>query len=103
MDREQVQDTAASGIWENHSNKIWLGIAMGTALGLGIAYSRRPKKRTGWDIARQATKKISDRSGEFSDAARDIVERVKTIYDEGSHIVEDAGELWSRGRKLAGY
>jgi hypothetical protein len=84
------------GVWENHSGKIWLGIAVGTALGLGIAYSRRPKKSR-WEIARQ---QINEHSGDFADAARNIADRVKVIYEEGSRIAQDAGELWTRGRKL---
>lgn len=91
-----------NGVWENHSNKIWMGLAVGTAVGLGIALSRRPKK-TGWDLARNATKQISGKSAEIADAARDIVDRMKVIYEEGSQIVEDAAELWTRGRKLVGY
>jgi hypothetical protein len=96
-----MEQQNGASTWENHSSKIWLGIAAGTAIGLMIAYTRRPKSR--WDIARRATKEISGRSAEFADAARDIVDRVKVIYEEGSRIAQDAGELWSRGRKLAGY
>lgn len=89
-------------VWENHSSKIWLGIALGTAIGVGVAILRRPK-RSRWDIARRATQQLGSRSADFADAARDIVDRVKVIYEEGSRIAQDAGELWTRGRKLAGY
>lgn len=98
----QENGNGACSTWEAHSGKIWLGIALGTAIGVGIAISRRPK-RTGWDIARKATKQLSSRSSEIGEAARDIVDRVKTIYEEGSRIVEDAAELFTRGRKLVGY
>ena len=54
-------------------------------------------------MARRATKQISGRSAEIGEAARDIVDRVKTIYEEGSRIAEDAAHLWTRGRKLVGY
>ncbi|MGA7238743.1 MAG: hypothetical protein WBY44_23885 [Bryobacteraceae bacterium] len=87
-------------VWENHSSKIWFGVALGAAIGLGIAISRRPKK-TRWEVARRkAQNVISGRSSEFADAARDIMQRVKTIYEEGNRIAQDAGELWTRGRKL---
>lgn len=102
MQQETDNGTYSSGSWEINSNKIWLGIALGTAVGLGIALSRR-RKKTGWDVARRATKEITGRSAELADAARDIVDRVKVIYEEGSRIAEDATELWTRGRKLVGY
>ena len=89
-------------VWENHSSKIWLGIALGTAIGVGVAILRRPK-RSRWDVARRATQQLSKGSADFADAARDIVDRVKVIYEEGSRIAQDAGELWTRGRRLVGY
>jgi hypothetical protein len=49
------------------------------------------------------TRRMAARSGEFADATRDIVERVKSIYEEGLKVVEDAGQLWTHGRKLVGY
>lgn len=99
---EHANGNGACSMWEAHSGKIWLGIALGTAIGVGIAVSRRPK-RSGWDVARRATKQISGRSAEIGEAARDIIDRVKTIYEEGSRIAEDAAHLWTRGRKLVGY
>ena len=77
---------------------IWIGIAVGAAVGIGIALSRR--KRTPWDSARGISKKLADHSGDFADATRDIMDRVKTIYDEGCKVVEEAGELGAHGRKL---
>jgi len=90
-----------NGISCSNSTKIWLGIAAGTAIGLGIAMSRRQKK-TGWDAARQIGARLSDRSGDLSEAAANIIGRVKIILDEGKKVVEDAGELWAHGRKVAG-
>jgi hypothetical protein len=94
---QELEHENGINVWENHSSKIWFGLALGTAIGLGIAYSRRPK-RSRWDVARQ---RISGRSSEFAEAARDIVDRFKVIYEEGSRIAHDAGELWTRGRRLA--
>lgn len=99
---EQDTANAAYSVFENHSGKIWMGLAIGTAIGLGIALSRRPKKSK-WDVARRASKELQNRSGELANAANDIVDRMKTIYAEGAQIVEDACELWTRGRKLVGY
>ena len=82
------------------SRLIWIGVAAGTAIGVGIALSRR--KRSGWDSARAVTRRMANRSGDFADATKDIMERVKTIYEESRRVVEDANELWEHGRKLVG-
>ena len=84
--------------WDNRSTMIWLGVAAGAALGLGIALSRR--RPTRWDSAREFGQRISERSGDLADATQDILQRVRTIYEEGRKVLEDAGELWSHGRKL---
>ena len=80
---------------------IWIGVAIGAAVGVGIALSRR--KKDPWDSAREVGKRVANRSGDISDATRDIVEHIRTIYDESRKVVEEAGELWSHGRKLVGY
>ncbi len=84
-----------------NARKIWMGVAIGAAVGIGIALSRR--RRSGWDNARLATKRFSNKSEDLAEVSRDILERVKTIYDEGRRVVEDAGELWTHGRRLVGY
>lgn len=77
---------------------IWIGIAIGAAVGIGIALSRR--KRTPWDTARGISKNLASHSGDLADATKDIMDRVRTIYEEGCKVVEEAGELWEHGRKL---
>lgn len=95
-----MQEETCNHNWGN-SSKLLLGIAAGTAIGLGIALSRRKKSR--WDSARQIGQRLTSRSGELGDAASDIISRIKVIYDEGRKIAEEAGELWAHGRKLTGY
>jgi len=96
-----MAENTCSVEWSNHTTKLWLGIAAGTAIGLGIALSRRPMK-TGWDAARRIGERLSDRSGDLSEAAANIIGRVKIILDEGRKVAEDAGALWTQGRKVAG-
>jgi hypothetical protein len=96
------QENGSNGNWGSNSTKVWLGIAAGTAIGLGIALSRRQRK-TKWDSAREVGQRLSDRSSELTEAATDLIGRMKTIYDEGRKVVEDAGELWAHSRKLVGY
>jgi galactokinase len=85
----------------NQAAKIWIGIAVGAAVGIGIALSRR--KKTRWDSAREITQRVTDGSGDFAEASRGIVERVRHIYQESRRVVEDASRLWSQGRKLIGH
>src|SRR5206468_2289322 len=75
--------------------KVWIGIAVGAAVGIGIALSRR--KRTRWDSAREIGHRVADRSGELAEATRGIVERVRNIYEESRKVAEDASTLWSHG------
>ncbi len=77
---------------------IWIGIAVGAAVGIGIALSRR--KKSPWESARGITRKVASHSGDLAEATNNIVERVKTMYEEGCKVVEEAGELWAHGRKL---
>ena len=78
---------------------IWLGIAVGAAVGLGIAMARRKKDR--WDSARGATLRAAGGPG-VSGVTRELVARARKIHEESCKVVDDAGLLWSRGRKLAG-
>ncbi|MGA3239144.1 MAG: hypothetical protein ABSG03_22935 [Bryobacteraceae bacterium] len=96
-----MPEETCDGVWGSNSTKIWLGIAAGTAIGVGIALSRRQKKSR-WDAARQVGQRLSDTSGELADAVGDILSHVKVIYEEGRKVAEDAGALWAHGRKLAG-
>jgi hypothetical protein len=82
-----------------HRNKaIWIGVAVGAAVGVGVALSRR--KRDPWTTAKAAAGRVASRTGDISEATKDLVERIHTIYEEGRKVVEDASELWEHGRKL---
>jgi hypothetical protein len=81
------------------NNKIWIGIVVGAAVGLGIALARR-NRRSRWD---DVTKRFGERSADFADTTREIADRIKTIYEEGRKVVEEAGELWGHGKRIVGY
>ena len=85
----------------NQARMVWFGIAAGAALGIGIMLSRRKKSR--WESARDLSRRVADHSSELGDATKSMVERIRTIFEESRQVVEDAGELWARGRKLTGY
>jgi gas vesicle protein len=86
----------------NGQNKaIWIGVAIGAAVGLGFALSRG-KRRDPWSTAKEAAGRVASRTSDMSDTTKDIVERIRTIYEESRKVVEDASELWEHGRKLVG-
>ena len=81
-----------------NQGKIWMGIALGAAVGIGIALSRR--KRSRWDAAREFTSRVADHSSNVAEATRAIADRVRHIYDETCQVVQDAGHLWSQRHKV---
>ena len=101
MSEENENESCYSTHWTDHSTKLWVGIAAGVAIGVGIALSRRQKK-TRWDSAKEIGQRLSDHTTDLSDAATNIIGRLKVICDEGRKIAEDATELWAQGRKFAG-
>jgi hypothetical protein len=87
----------------NQARKLWFGIAVGAAVGIGIMLSRRKRSPSRWESARELTRRVADHSSELGDVTREMVNRVGNIFEETRKVVEDAAVLWTRGRKLAGY
>jgi hypothetical protein len=85
---------------EGRNLALWMGIAVGAAVGIGIALSRRKASR--WDSARAVGRRVADRSGDLAESTRDIVGRVRVIYDEACKVMDEAGQLWNQGRKMVG-
>ena len=96
-----TENTKNGTALSNNEAKIWLGIAVGVAVGIGYSLSRRKKSR--WDAARMIGNRVSERSGEFADVTRELVGRVRNICEESRKVVEGASHLWANGRKLVGY
>lgn len=94
-------NTFGTNGFDTTSAKIWVGVAVGAALGIGIALSRR--KRSRWDATKDLTRRVAAHSDDLAVTTQDMVDRVKRIYEEGRKVVEDAGELWAHGRKLTGF
>ena len=86
---------------ESNQGLVWFGIAAGAALGIGIMLSRRKKSR--WESARDLSRRVAEHSSELGDVTKNLVERVRNIFEESRKVCEDAGDLWARGRKLTGY
>jgi hypothetical protein len=81
---------------------VWLGVAIGAAVGIGYAVSRnnRRHRHDRWTSAKDISRRVSQQSGDLAARSREIIDRAQKIYEEGRKIVDDATELWSHGRKL---
>jgi LPXTG-motif cell wall-anchored protein len=84
----------------NSAALMWIGIGAGVAIGLAIALGRRKQDR--WSGARNVSKRVADRTNELAIASKDMLDRLKIIFNESQKVVEDASELWEHGRKLVG-
>ena len=90
-----------NGSLVSNNNLMWVGVGVGAAaLGIALALSRR--KRDRWDAARQVTRRVANHTSDLAEAGKDILGRVRIIFGESRKVVEEATELWSQGRKLAG-
>jgi hypothetical protein len=90
----------SNGYSANKANLVWLGVGVGAALGVAFALTQRKKSR--WDEAKEVSRRVANRTGDLAAASKDIFDRLKIIYGESCKVIEEATELWSSGRKLAG-
>ena len=74
---------------------IWVGLALGAAVGIGIALSLR--KRNRWDTAGAASRPGGERIGDRADSTRDPA-RAGIVCAESRKVVEDTTGLWQQGR-----
>jgi len=88
------------GLMQNNSNLMWIGVGVGAAIGIAVALSRRKKEP--WYSPKQVSKRVADHTSDLASASKDIVDRLKIIYNESCKVVEEASDLWAQGRKLAG-
>lgn len=88
--------------WTNgNGNKVWIGVGVGAAIGVAaLVLSRR--RRDPWYSAKGVTRRVADHSADLAACSKDIVERVRVIYNESRKLVEEATELFAQGRKLVG-
>jgi len=81
-------------------NKIWIGVAIGAAIGLGYAMTRRRKVTNRWSSAREVSRNVAESSGDLVEQGRKIIDHIRVIYDEGRKVVDEATDLWEHGRKI---
>jgi hypothetical protein len=87
---------------ENTMNqKVWIGIAVGAGIGIAYAVSAR-SRRSRWDRwdPKEMRKKFAHQGADLVDRGKEMMDRIRVIYEEGRKVVDDAGELWNHGRKL---
>ena len=85
------------------NNKIWIGIAIGAGIGVAFVLSAR-NKRSRWDRfdPREMTQRLAENQEDLVQRGKDMMDRIRLIYEEGRKVVDDANEIWHHGRKLVG-
>ena len=82
---------------EDNYSKLWIAVAVGAAIGVAVAASRRKRPL---EVAKRLTREVAHNREEIFDSGREIVERIGNIYEEARKIVDEASELWTHGRRL---
>jgi hypothetical protein len=89
--------------WDSASTRVGLAVILGVAIGLGLAIKLRKFLRTREKPAEAAAHEAgTEISPELAEADRLLAERRSVIYQAGLKSAEEAGSLWTQGRKLAG-
>ena len=70
----------------------------GAATGAAIALLYAPK--TGKDTRKYLNKTTREGREAVESSGKELMDRGKELYDRGKKIVEDASDLFERGRKL---
>ena len=88
----------------NRNTMVYIGLAAGAAIGIAVALTRRGgtrmRRREPWEAAKGITRRFGDRSQELAARSNDIIERMRTMFEEGRKVVDEARDLWSEGRRM---
>src|SRR5581483_205613 len=70
------------------NNKVWIGIAIGAGIGIAFAVSSRSSRRSRWDRwdTREMTKRLVDSREDLLDKGKEMMERLRVIYEEGRKV-----------------
>lgn len=97
---DQINEMTDMGESYGLDNRVWLGIAAGAAIGIGLMLANRRRPENRWDRARDIARKVDADKDEFKEVGRDMLDRIRVIYEEGRKVAEEAQHLWTRGRSL---
>jgi len=81
---------------DENNNFSWF--LAGAVIGAGVALLLAPK--SGKDTRRYLSKTTKNSREAMESSGRDLMDRGKELYDRGKKIVDDASDLFERGRKL---
>jgi gas vesicle protein len=81
---------------DENSNIGWF--LAGAVIGAGAALLLAPK--SGKDTRKYLSKTTQNSREAVEASGRELMDRGKELYDRGKKVVEDAGDLFERGRKI---
>jgi hypothetical protein len=96
---DRVNEMTNVGESYGMDNRIWIGIAAGAAIGIGLMLTRR-RSENKWERARNIARRVDADKDDFKEVGRDMLDRIRVIYEEGRKVADEAQHLWSRGRNL---
>jgi hypothetical protein len=93
-----MEDRMNGREWGNNTGWIISGVAIGTGIALAYAASRR--KKSWQDRLVDTADSVARRREDLLDSGKNIVDRIRTIYEESRKVMEEGAELWAHGRRL---
>ena len=87
-----------NGHRNNNTGWIISGVAIGTGIALAVASAR--KKHRWQDRLLDTAENVARRRDELAETGRNIFDRIRIIYCESRKVIEEAGELWTHGRRI---
>jgi hypothetical protein len=98
MENTQNMQKLKNGMQKSNAGWIISGVAIGS--GIALAYAASRKKKNWRDRLMDTADTVARRREDLAESGKNIVDRVRIIYEESRKVMEEASELWAHGRKL---
>lgn len=83
---------------DNTERIVWFAIGAAAGAGIALLYAPQSGKATRRYIAR----KTEEGRDAIEDSGKELFEKGRDLFEQGRKLVDEAGELFERGRKAVG-